>query len=233
MMARGGHGCSPRIREAVAGFFNHYLMGAKTSAPVPESPDIHRPPPHMRLVWWGRPAPPCMPGEEMRSIWRSRSEAALKPYLRNDRKSKEELLPLFSHILSITAESRAASKWRSPAGVKVEQEGDSVLVKAVRTPAEPADEGEFFSAYNRTATSRRVHEILAAVDQIPGQVALKGHGIAAWWCLLSATQENRIVAVDSHPPGDEELPALASYNQIGGPQALAKLLITPRSAGRI
>lgn len=190
------HNYNRQMREAVYGFFNRRLFGAKSARPVSESVESsQRPPLRDRMVWWGRKAPPHMAAKALRDLWRRRCETALRPHLKTAA-ARRGLGPLLAHTLGITATSANRCRSVEPTTVKIASAGDSLIVAPVKQPGRRGDDVEFHTTYNRSLLADRVHEILAALENARRKVTLVGRGAAGPACLLAGALSKRTSALD-------------------------------------
>ena len=203
-----GHNYNFQMREAVYGFFNRHVFGAKSSAPVPESVQPHeRPPLRDRMVWWGREAPPPMLVEALRALWRRRSTAALRPHLRDAASARKDLGPLLLHVLGMTGFPGAQPGRRGAGTVSVTERSGALVVEPSRRAAR-APAAEFHTTYNLSPLAERVHEVLTALEVAGGRRALVGEGATGPACLLAGALSKRVKALDvdmcGFDPGRDE-----------------------------
>jgi len=189
------HNYNLELREAVYGFFNRYLFGAKSAKPVKEEWAV-RPPHADRMVWWGREAPEKISPKEMRSIWIERQKKALKPLLKSPSAARKALGPLLPHCFGVTLSSVDEFRRRRPEGVNVVEEAGALIVSPGPKAPDRTGEVQFFSAYNRMPFGDRVHEVLAAVENSDGRAKLVGKGEAGLWCLVAGALSPKVRALD-------------------------------------
>lgn len=217
-----GHNYNCAMREAVYGFFNRHLFGAR-SARLLKEVAVARPPHRDRMVWWGRPAPRPMPAETLHAIWRTQMEAALRPHLRSADAARKTLAALLPHVLGMTPASAAAPPAR-PRGITVRRDGAQLVTGRGAGAPDRTKEVPFFSTYNRMPFADRVHEVLAAVEQGGRTCDLVGRDGTGLWCLFAAAVSRRVRSVDVDVRGfDPDSDAawrrhvdLPSVRQIGG-----------------
>ena len=189
------HNFNLELREAVYGFFNRALFGAKSGAPLREG-WFEKPVLRDRMVWWGRQTPEAISPAAFRKLWREHITGALKPHLRSAASARKGLGPLLGHTLGVTLTSVEAFRRRKPEGVNVEATGDALVITSRRGAKDLSGKVQFFSAYNRSFVADRVHEILAAVENAGGRHKLIGKGKAGTWCLLAGALTKRVKALD-------------------------------------
>jgi len=189
------HGYNLQMRESVYGWFNKVLFGAKSAEWLAEG-GTSRPPLRDRMVWWGRKRPPELPFAALRKIWRRRAEDALRPHLRTPAAARKNLGPLLPHALGVTLTSVDECRRKRPRGIRVEREGDSLIITPAGRARDVSRLVEFYTAYNRCFVADRVHEILAAVEGCPGRTRLVGRGKAGLWCLVAGAISRRVKALD-------------------------------------
>jgi len=225
-----GHNYNQAMREAVYGFFNRWLFGARTARPIKEEP-VPAPPLRAQMVWWGRSAPPPLTGSEFQRLWRKRTEAALRPHLRDADTVRRDLAPLLLHVLGLTFTSPASEvasqvgqERGRPESFAIRAAGEALVVAPQRgcRPSEPNI--RFYTTYNLAPLARDVHEILAAIEGSGGVRSLVGKGRAGMACLLAAAISPRCAQVEADLCGfdparpsewAEHLP-LPGIRQIGG-----------------
>ena len=185
------HNYSQPMREAVYGFFNKALFGAKSAAAVREVP-VARPPMRDRMVWWGRAAPKKMPFAELRKRWIKLSEEALRPCLKSAAAARKHLGLLLPHALGIAPWTLESAGGAKPRGTRISVEGDAMTVEPTGKVRDVADRFPHYTAYNRCFVGDRVLEVLSAIDSQPGRVKLVGMKSAGPWCLLAAALSKKV-----------------------------------------
>jgi len=219
------HNYNRSMREAVYGFFNRWLLGASSEAPVPETARArHRPPLRKRMVWWGRKAPEPVSASKLRALWRRRCEAALRPHLKSAAAARKALGPLLGHAVGLTLDSVVAFQHRAPATVAITREHGALVVRAASDAQREAGGVQFHDTYNLTPLAGRVHEVLAAIETAGGRVKLIAKGAAGPACLLAAALSRKVTAVEADVAGfDPDSDAswrrhfgLPSFRQVGG-----------------
>jgi hypothetical protein len=179
----------------VYGFFAHFLLGAESADPVKEV-KAPRPPFRDRMVWWGRQAPPGITRAELTRMWEDRVTAALRPHLRSPQTARKGLGKLLPHAVGIAPGSLAQFRDREPRTIRATRESGRLVIEPVPVPVRAeAAEIRYFDTYNRTLFGERVHEILAAVSQARGSIALEGRGEAGPACLLATALSRKVNSV--------------------------------------
>lgn len=191
------HNYNLRMREAVYGFLNRWLFGARSDAPVPESVQPYeRPPLRDRMVWWGRKAPGTIEPAAVRRLWRARCKAALRPHLREAVVARNALGPLLPHVLGIAPSSGSRHRGPDARSVAISLDRGALIVTPAREAPVRQTDAEFHTTYNRSAFAQSVHEILGALDRTRGPLRLVGKGRAAPACLLAGAVSKRVGALD-------------------------------------
>lgn len=190
------HNYNLDMREQVYGFFNHYLLGADCTAPVPEAA-VQRPPHRDRMVWWGSLAPRPMSDPAFRDLWCQRVDQALRPYRNKPARTKEELCPLLPHTVGVTPTSLGDYRGHPPCHIAVSRAGPTLTVTSAQPVSPPEEDVRFFDAYNRTAFAEQVHEIAAATAAVPGPVHLRGVDTAGPACLVAAALCPEVASVEA------------------------------------
>lgn len=228
------HNYNLEMREHVYGFFNRFLFGRKSQAPIKE-PYVPRPSHRERMVFWGRERPEPFSYEAFQNMWRARCAQTLKPHLKNATTARAALGPLLPHALGMTPGSLAEFRHRKPRHIRVTRDRDALVIDPVTAPRDPkAERISYFDAYNRTPFAERVHEILSAIETSGGSVALKGVGAAGPACVAAAAVSDRVKSVDAdmarfRPDRDEDWTACMGtpcIRQIGGLELMLAMIGT-------
>lgn len=199
-----GHNYNRPLREAVYGFFNRHLFGAKSTRAVRESP-WRRPDLRDQMVWHGKDAPPAMSTKQLHDLWRESRRKALRKTRQGD------LIKLLPHAMAIGSDGVGDVK---PRGAKFNIDGDVITVTAARDqPKDRTDEVTHYHAYNPMPMAERVHEVIAAAQRAGKRVTLRGKGKAGTWCVLAASVCDNVKAVEADVKGTIDLPA---FEQVGG-----------------
>ncbi len=189
------HNYNLELREAVYGWFRKTLFGAKSAGSIREG-WFDRPSLRDRMVWWGRKKPARISLAGFKKLWRERAEATLRPHLTSAAAARKTLGPLLPHTLGVTLTSVDEFRKKRPVGVRVEAEGDSLVVTPTGRARDLSGTVDFYTAYNRCFLGDRVHEILSALQDVSGRKRLVGKGKAGLWCLLAGALSKRVKALD-------------------------------------
>lgn len=189
------HNYNQQLREAVCGFFNRHLLGARSARAVGEE-NFPRPPYPNRLVWWGRKRPPALSAGQLHAVWRKHIEASLRPHLRSSAAARKALGPLLPHVLAILPPTAAKTAADGPPRVRVCAEDGSLVVSAAAGMMSLPADLDFFATYNPTPFATAVQQVLAAVDASGGRVNLVGKGAAGLACLFATALSKRVRSCD-------------------------------------
>ena len=191
------HNYNRQLREAVYGFFNRYLLGARSARAVREK-DFPRPPHSKRLVWWGRKNPPTLSIAQLRAVWRRHVKASLRPHLRSSAAARKALGPLLPHVLAILPPSAGQAATTDPPRIGLRAEDNCLVVSGAAGMTPLPKDIEFFATYNPTPLATAVQQILAAVDASDRRVNLVGvgKGAAGLACLFATALSKRIRSCD-------------------------------------
>ncbi len=189
------HSYNRQMREAVYGWFNKALFGARSAGPLKER-GMSLPGLRERMVWWGIPRPREISPAAFRTMWRARAEDALAPHLRTPATARRTLGPLLPHALGVTPTSTSESAARAPEGVRIEASRGALVIASTGRGRDLSGTVDFYTAYNRCFVGDRVHEILAAVEKAGGRVSLTSRGEAGMWCLLAGALSNHVTSLD-------------------------------------
>lgn len=201
------HNYNRPIREAMYGFFNHHLFGAKTPRPVREG-DFARPDLSKLMVWHGITKPSPLRDKAMLDLWRDSRRKALRGA------KSQHLVKLLPHVLAIGPDG--VSDDLKPTGLQLNADGDTIIVSSSRrNHRDRSDEVLYCNSYNPTPTAQRAQEVIAAVQRHGRKVRLVGEREAGLWCVLAAAATNRVKAVEADVKGGRAVD-LPSFEQIGG-----------------
>ena len=198
------HNYNLEMREQVYRFFNKYLFMQSSSDPINET-DVGRPPHRDRLVWWGRKSPEEISRDELRRIWRERSEAILRPHLKSPKSARTRLGDLLPHALGVTLTSVEQFAGKDAQSIEVNRSGKQIKITEKLPLTYPEDQIRYFSAYNRTPFADRVHEILGILQDMDDGVKLIGVQNAGPAVLIAAALSGKVVEVEADMNGFDAL----------------------------